>query len=132
FDVLVAAHAAGPQARRAALAQAELLPGLRARRHLEQRLAVHGRHFDLRAERRFRHGNRHHTVDVVAAPLEVWVVADVRRDEEVAGRAAVLTGVAAACDAHARAGFDARGDARRHGLAPRGDARAVTLRTRAR
>ena len=122
----LASHAAGAQTRRAAFAQAKLLPRLCAGRHPEQRLAVNRRHFDLRAERRFRHSNRHYTVDIIAAPLEVRMIADVRGDQQVAGWAAILAGVAFAGDAHPRAGFNACRDAGRDRFALRGDAYAVT------
>src|SRR5205085_5531704 len=101
-------------------------PRLRAGRNPEQRLAVNRRHSDLRAERRFRHGNRHYTVDIIAAPLEVWMIADVRGDQQVAGWATVLAGVASTGDAHPRAGFNTRRDASRDRFALRGDAYAVT------
>ena len=54
----------------APFAQPELLLVLRARRNLQQRLAVDGRHFDLGAQARFGHSDRHLQLNVVAFAAE--------------------------------------------------------------
>src|SRR3712207_8560046 len=55
------------------------------------------------AERRFGHGDGHRDVDVIALAREVRVLADVRDDEEVAGRGSETPALALAGDADARA-----------------------------
>ena len=69
FHDLIAALV-GARVQHALLAQPELLAVLGALRNLQQRAAVDGRHFDLGAQRRFRHRDRHLDFDIVAVAAE--------------------------------------------------------------
>ena len=88
FDKLIAARARVAQRRRATLTQAKLLTRLRARRNAQLRLAFNRRHFNLRSQRAFRHGDRNRDVDVVALAREIFMRADVGDDVQIARRRA--------------------------------------------
>src|SRR2546425_5789034 len=96
--------------------QAEGLAGLRLGRHADVRRAVQRRDADVAAERRGAERNRHLAVQVVVVALEHRVRLDVHLDIEVAGRAAVDTGLAFAGQAHAVALVDAGRDPHRKRL----------------
>src|SRR5581483_7799157 len=96
FHDLVAAYAITRRRGYALFAQAQLLSGLRAGRNLEQRAAVDGRHFNLRAEAGFRSAHRHGDANVVALAAENGMLAGAHNDVEVAGRAAVTSCIALA------------------------------------
>ena len=89
--------------RRAALAQAEALPRLRAGRNPEARRTVERRHLDLRPERRFVNRDRHDDVEVVAVAPEHRMRLHQQRHVQIARLAAVLPGVALAGDPDPRA-----------------------------
>ena len=107
FHNLVAALARLPNRRRALLAQAQFLAAVRARRNAHLRAAVDRRHFHFCAQRRFRHRDRNHRIEIVAAPLEEWMRLDLHHDVQIARRPAVQSRIAAPRNAHARAGLRA-------------------------
>src|SRR6185436_14894619 len=88
----------------------------RARRYTQLRLAFHGRHFDLRSERSFRHRYRNSDVNIVAFAREVFVRADVGNDMQVARRRAEASAFTLARNADARTRFHAGGNAHFHCL----------------
>ena len=109
----------------AAVAQAELLVVLRARRNLEQSLAVDRRHFNLGAEARFPDGDRHFHVDVIALAAEDRMRLDVGGDVEISGRRTHGAGVAFAGNAQPGAVLCAGRDPDFHELFVRDSAIAV-------
>ena len=99
----------GAQHRHALGFQAELLAGLGAFGDFHPRLAaVDGRHLDLAAECRRRHGDRHAAEQIGAVALEELVRLDREEDVEVAGRPAPHAGLALAGEPDARPVLDAR------------------------
>ncbi len=95
----------------AALAQPELLLVLRARRNLEQRLAVDGGYFDLGSQSRFRYRDRYFEQNVVALALEQRMIFHVRCDVEIARRRSHGPRIAFARHAEARTILRARRNA---------------------
>ena len=82
--------------RNSAAAELELVAGLGSVVNFEADLSVQGRDDDLRAQRRLHKGHRHLAKDVVSLPLKEGMRPHRHGHMEVAGRAAVGTGVAAA------------------------------------
>ena len=105
-------HIAGDlraQHRHALALEAELLAALAALGHLHARLlAVDGGNFDLPAQRRRGHRDRHAAEDVGAVALEELVRLDRQEDVEIAGRSAAQAGLALAGQPYLGAVLDAR------------------------
>src|SRR6185295_5356329 len=96
---------------RAALAQTKLLTRLRTRRDAQLRLAFNRRHFNLRAQRAFRHGYRNSDVNIVALASEVFVRADIRYHIQIPRRRAESPAFALRGNANPRTCFHAGGNA---------------------
>ena len=77
-------------------------------RHLQAHFALERGHLDAAAQRRGGEGQRHLAAQVRAVALEDRVFAHLHLDVQIAGRAAVASGLALACQPHAIAGVDAR------------------------
>src|SRR2546428_5969631 len=92
YGVEIARAAAG--LRQAFAREPQFLPALRAGRNFHRAAAFEGRHFALRAERRFPRRDRHFDLEVVAARLEerMWLERDLQI--EIARRPAVHPGAA--------------------------------------
>ncbi len=101
----------------ATAAHAELVSGLRFRRHGDRHLAFQRRYLQFRAERRLRKADRHFAVQVATFALEDLVLAHLHFDVEVAGRRTGGTGFALPGQADTVAVVDARGNP--HGQGPR-------------
>ena len=71
-------------------------------RHAQPGGAPHRWNLDLRAKRRFVHGDGHHQVEIVALPPEQRMRGHVHGDVEIARRCAQPPRVATAGDAHSR------------------------------
>src|SRR5699024_1187463 len=100
-----------PQRRDAEALERDLLTGLRAGADIQLLLAVEGVQGDGRAAGCRSHGHRDGGHQVVAVTVEHLVVRDGELDEEVAGGASRLTGLALAAQLDAGAVLDAGGDA---------------------
>src|SRR5262249_1682645 len=101
----------GAQHRHALALKAEAPPRLGAFRYLHATMvAVDGRHFDLAAQRRKDHGDRHSAVQIGALALEERMCADREENVEIPGRPTPHAGLAFACEPYAGAILDARGD----------------------
>ena len=113
--VEVARHRA-PDRPDALVAQPEHLPALRLRRDLDLRVPFERRNLDLAAQRRDGEADRHFAVQVRALALEDRVRLQVDDDVEIAGRAAVHSGLALAGEPDPVVLVDARGDLHRQRL----------------
>src|SRR5690349_6276215 len=94
------------QARCAAAAQAELLPGLCTRWNTQLRFALDGGDFNLRPQGRFGHSDRHRHIDIVTFAREVLMPPHVRDDVKIARRRAQPSAFALGRHAHARTSID--------------------------
>src|SRR6185437_8011454 len=108
LDVFVAAHAFVLGGGHAALAHPEALPGLRARRNVQQRLAFDRGYADLGAQRRFGDGEWNLHMDVVRLAREQGMRLDA--DDHVKIAAAARSPVSLRCDAQPRSLARARLD----------------------
>src|SRR5689334_10829646 len=118
--------------RRAARAERDDLPRLRARADVDVLDAVEGLEGDCRAERRRGHGQRDGAVQVVAVPREAVVRLLHHLDVEVAGRPAAEPHLALATQLDPGPRVDARGHLDREGATRTDPALRVALRARAR
>src|SRR5690349_2273058 len=130
FHKLVALRTRIAQRWRAAIAQTKLLSRLRARRNAQLRLPLNCRHFDLRAQRCFRHRDRHRHINVIALAREVFMFANVRDDVQISRRRTQTSALALAGNANPRASLDTRRYANLHRLILRRHTFTVTKRTR--
>src|SRR4051812_10837602 len=115
FDEQIAAAARG--LRRAALAQAEALPRLRARRNPQLDRSLERGDLDARAEHGIVNADRQLDAEVVPLPAEDGVWLHVDGDVEIAVARAAASGVAAIGDAQARALVHAGRNCDRHAFA---------------
>src|SRR5215471_965359 len=95
------------QAWRAAAAQTELLPRLRAGRNTQLRLALDSRDFNLRSECCLGYSDRHRHIDVVTLAGEVLMPSNVSYDVKIARGRPQPSAFAFAGHAHTRASIDA-------------------------